>query len=520
MVPLAHGSRLQRLRNPYLAAFPDPFIPHFLQTFHDLGLSASTLRAIDALGFEHPTPIQARAIPALLAGDRDVIGIAQTGTGKTAAFALPLIDRIDTSQAQIQALILVPTRELCQQTAAACTSFAAADRRLRIQAVFGGSSVGGQLKALKTTPHLLVATPGRLLDFIERGTVDLSTVHYVVLDEADEMLRMGFREELEAILDRTPADKRTWLFSATMPKAMRRVVERTMRDPVRLEVEQAGQVNTDIEHASVMVHHRDRPEAIMRFAEAEPDMRAVVFCATRAQTTEVAERLQAASFPADALHGGMAQKERDRVMKRFRDGRVGLLIATDVASRGMDVDDLTHVFHYTLPERSEEYTHRSGRTGRAGRTGRSVAFIGARQAWQVKRLEGDLGIRFKHLRVPGVEDILAQRAAAWGVEMITRGAEIEVPEKAMTHAMQALDGLTRDEVVRAALALALDTDTGRSAADINESPSAPKKRFKKGGKTFNKGFKKRSGRSFHKKKGGSKGTKGGAYKGRRHRGEK
>ena len=346
-----------------------------LSTFSDLGLSAPLLDAITSLGFETPTEIQEKAIPHLLGGDADFIGLAQTGTGKTAAFGLPLLDLLDPEADFTQAIVLAPTRELGQQIAEQLALFSGKQKGIRTLAVYGGANIVTQIKALKKTRHVVIATPGRLIDLVNRKAVNLEQVRYVVLDEADEMLNMGFKEELDTILGFTPEQKQTWLFSATMPKEIRRMVKDYMSDPFEVRIDPKTVVNTNIQHQYAVVHPKDKAEALTRFLDLDPELYGVVFCRTKMDTQKLAERLVKGGYRADAIHGDLSQAARDRVMMRFKQRDLQVLIATDVAARGIDVNDLTHVFHFALPNDQAYYTHRSGRTARAGKKGISMSLI-------------------------------------------------------------------------------------------------------------------------------------------------
>lgn len=343
-----------------------------LDSFDTLGLSAPILKAIGQLGFDTPTDIQSQAIPQLLQGDSDFIGLAQTGTGKTAAFGLPLLDHLDATDDSVQALILAPTRELGQQIAEQIDLFAKHLKGIKSVAVYGGANITTQISQLKRPRHVVIATPGRLIDLVKRKALKLDQIKYLVLDEADEMLNMGFKDELDTILEFTPDSKKTWLFSATMPREIRRMVKQYMESPFEVSVDPKTTVNANIEHKYAIVKQSDKTEAMGRFLELEPDLYGVVFCRTRRDTQALAEDLLKMGFRADALHGEMSQPQRDRVMNRFKNRDLQVLVATDVAARGIDVNDLTHVFHHSLPSEQAYYTHRSGRTARAGKKGISL----------------------------------------------------------------------------------------------------------------------------------------------------
>ena len=384
-----------------------------LDSFDTLGLSAPILKAIGQLGFDTPTDIQSQAIPHLLQGDRDFIGLAQTGTGKTAAFGLPLLDHLDPTDDSVQALILAPTRELGQQIAEQIDLFSKHLKGIKSVAVYGGANISTQITQLKRPRHVVIATPGRLIDLVKRKALKLDQIKYLVLDEADEMLNMGFKDELDTILEFTPDSKKTWLFSATMPREIRRMVKQYMDSPFEVSVDPKTTVNANIEHKYSIVKQSDKTEAMSRFLELEPDLYGVVFCRTRRDTQALAEDLLKMGFRADALHGELSQPQRDRVMSRFKNRDLQVLIATDVAARGIDVNDLTHVFHHSLPSEQAYYTHRSGRTARAGKKGISLAFISNREKGYINRMAREMDISFEAVDVPGAEEIVQARMMKW-----------------------------------------------------------------------------------------------------------
>ncbi|MBE7179252.1 MAG: DEAD/DEAH box helicase, partial [Mucilaginibacter polytrichastri] len=324
-----------------------------MNPFLTLGIRHDIVNAISDLGFENPTPIQEQSIPVLLSGSSDFVGLAQTGTGKTAAFGLPLLQLIDQNRRQPQALVLCPTRELCLQIAKDLTNFAKYQQDVQVVAVYGGASISDQLRAIKRGVHVVVATPGRMLDIIGRNAIDFSEVKYVVLDEADEMLNMGFQEDIDQILSTTPEEKKTWLFSATMPSEVRRIAKKYMTDPHELTVGKQNTGNANIEHEYYVVRARDKYAAFKRIVDFNPEIFGIVFCRTKIETQEIAEALIKDGYNADSLHGDLSQQQRDKVMKRYRDRSLQLLIATDVAARGIDVNDVTHVINYSLPDEIE-----------------------------------------------------------------------------------------------------------------------------------------------------------------------
>ncbi len=385
----------------------------YMSSFTELGLSQPLIDAVTEMGFETPTPIQEQAIPQLLEDCFDLIGLAQTGTGKTAAFGLPLLDLIDLQERNTQALILAPTRELCLQITREVESFGKHLKGLRICAVYGGADIGRQIKTLQRGVHLIVATPGRLRDLINRRAVNIRDISYVVLDEADEMLNMGFKEELDDILSGTPDDKLTWLFSATMPPEVHRISKEYMTNPIELSAGERNSTNLDIDHQFVVTRPRERYEVLRRYLDADQDTFGLVFTRTRRDAKEVAEQLIKDGYRADALHGDLNQAQRDRVMDGFRRGRIRILVATDVAARGIDVQDITHVFHYNIPDDLAFYTHRSGRTGRAGSKGISLLLMHPSDRGLLRTLERRLKIRFSEAAVPTGEQILTSRLQSY-----------------------------------------------------------------------------------------------------------
>ena len=446
-------------------------------TFKELGLSSEVLKALTSLGFETPSEIQEQAIPQLLEGYNDFIGLAQTGTGKTAAFGLPLLERIDPFANYTQALVLAPTRELGQQIAEQIELYSKYLDKINVLAVYGGAAISNQIKALRKVQQIIIATPGRLIDLIERKAVKLDQLQFLVLDEADEMLNMGFKDELDKILSYTPQDKLTWLFSATMPNEIKRIVNKYMNDPVEVKVNAKNEVNTNIEHQYTSVKMSDKSEALKRILDVNPEMRGVVFCRTRRDTQELAEQLLTKNYKADALHGDLSQQQRDRVMKRFKAHELQVLIATDVAARGIDVNDLTHVFHYTLPDQNEYYTHRSGRTARAGKKGVSIAFINGREGYKIQRLEKQLGISFTKINIPSAEDIADVRIEKWCEDILnlkTKGIDPNLIMKVNN----LFGNLTKEELAAKLLKLELEKLSLGSKKDLNDQSKGKKERDK------------------------------------------
>lgn len=381
-----------------------------MKTFEELGVGEPLRRAIEELGFETPMPVQEAVIPHLLGDDGgDVVALAQTGTGKTAAFGLPVLQRIDPSKHVPQALILAPTRELCLQIAGDLADFSKYIPDVTVLPVYGGSSIESQIRALRAGVEVIVATPGRLIDLINRGVVNSSDVHTVILDEADEMLNMGFLDSIEEILSHIPEDRRMLLFSATMPADIAKIAKKYMRDYREFVIGNRNEGAANVRHIYYMVNARDKYLALKRIADNSPDIYAIVFCRTRRDTQEIADRLIADGYNADALHGDLSQQQRDIVMKKFRDCVTSILVATDVAARGLDVDDLTHVINFGLPDEAAVYTHRSGRTGRAGKTGVSIAIIHSREKGRLREIEKIIGKKFEHKQVPTPEHIIEKQ---------------------------------------------------------------------------------------------------------------
>ncbi|MDE7407370.1 MAG: DEAD/DEAH box helicase, partial [Muribaculaceae bacterium] len=371
-----------------------------MMTFEDLGVREDLRKAIEEMGYMAPMPVQEKVIPHLLTEDSDVVALAQTGTGKTAAFGLPVLQRIDPDNNQPQALILSPTRELCLQIGSDLADYSKYMPKLKVLPVYGGSSIQSQIHALKQGVQIIVATPGRLIDLMDRGVVDLTDVHTVILDEADEMLNMGFLESIDAILASVPEERKMLMFSATMPNEIAKIARKYMHDPQEFVIGTRNEGAANVTHRYYMVKAQDKYLALKRVADDSPNIYGIIFCRTRKETQEIADQLIEDGYNADALHGDLSQQQRDIVMKKFRDRVLSLLVATDVAARGLDVDNLTHVINYGLPDDTAVYTHRSGRTGRAGKTGVSVAIIHSREKGKLREIEKKIGKKFEHCDVP------------------------------------------------------------------------------------------------------------------------
>lgn len=419
-----------------------------MMTFEETGLSAEILMALKDLGFVYLTPIQEKIIPALLADNKDLIGLAQTGTGKTAAFGLPIIQQTDTKSGEIHALVLCPTRELCMQVAGDITGFSKNIQDFSVVAVYGGASAENQIKSLKKGCQVVVGTPGRSLDLIRRKVLKVSSIRWLVLDEADEMLNMGFKEEMDAILEKTPVEKQTLLFSATMPDEIRKIAEKYMTHPLEIT---AGKKNTgaeNVKHEAYFVHAKDRYEALKRIADMNPNIYGIVFCRTRTETKAVADKLIADGYNADALHGDLSQPQRDSVMNRFRTKYLQILVATDVAARGLDVSDLSHIINYNLPDDPDVYIHRSGRTGRAGKYGISVSICHSREVKKISELEKLTGKKFERKPVPGGKEICEKQL----FNLIDKVENIQVDDAQIEPYLpviyKKLDWLSREELIK------------------------------------------------------------------------
>ncbi|MFN5183149.1 MAG: DEAD/DEAH box helicase [Bacteroidota bacterium] len=416
--------------------------------FKDLGLSQDLLKAVADLGFENPTPIQEKTIPALLTGNKDVVALAQTGTGKTAAFGLPLLGKINENTKRTQALILAPTRELCVQICNDLKNFSKYILGLRILPVYGGAAITNQINDLKKGVQIVVATPGRLVDLIDRKAIQLGEVDYVILDEADEMLNMGFKEDLDMILAQTPSTKNVWLFSATMAPEVSRISRKYMSEPIEISVGKKNQGADNIEHVFYMVHSRDRYLALKRVADFYPEIYGLIFCRTKIETQEVADALIKDGYSADALHGDLSQAQRDFVMKRFRNKTLQMLVATDVAARGIDVDNISHVINYNLPDDDESYTHRSGRTARAGRSGISIAIVSKRDVGRIKDLERKIGKSFKKSQVPSGVEVCEKQL----FHLVHKLHHVEVMdeeiEKYLPKVYEELNELSKEELIK------------------------------------------------------------------------
>jgi ATP-dependent RNA helicase DeaD len=427
-----------------------------MNTFSELGLNEQLLKAVDELGFIEPTPIQQQAIPVLLSGTKDLIGLAQTGTGKTAAYGLPLLQLVDEQQRHPQALIVCPTRELCIQIVNEITLFKKYIRGIHVTAVYGGASIVMQIKDIKRGVQIVAATPGRLIDLIERKAINLEQIKYVVLDEADEMLNMGFQEDIEFILKNTPKRDSTWLFSATMPTEIRNVSKRYMQQPKEITVGKVNTANVNIDHQYFMTTAHHRYETLKRLIDFNPGMYGIIFTRTKADAQEISEKLTREGYDIEALHGDLTQAQRDKVMSGFRDKTLQLLIATDVAARGIDVQGITHVINYELPDDIEVYTHRSGRTGRAGKTGVCMSIVHSREVGRIRQIERIVQAPFHKLEIPSGKDVCRKQFYYFIDKLLKADISHGDYETYMPMLQEKFNDMSKEEILKRVAAMEFD----------------------------------------------------------------
>lgn len=463
-----------------------------MNIFEQLGLDKTIIKAVEDIGFEFPTHVQEKVIPFILnSNSGDLIALAQTGTGKTAAFGLPLIQKINPQKRKVQYLLLSPTRELCLQITDDLRSFAKYVPQVKIVPVFGGSSIDRQIQLVKSGAHIISATPGRLVDLIKRRVVDLSSVEIVVLDEADEMLNMGFRDELEFILKQTPKDKHTLLFSATMPNEVRLIADRYMNHPVEITIGLKNIGAENVHHICYFVHAKDRYLALKRIVDYHPDIYGIVFCRTRKETQEVAEQLITDGYDADSLHGDLSQVQRDSVMNKFRKKHLQILVATDVAARGLDVNNLSHIINFNIPEDLDKYTHRSGRTGRAGRPGTSIIIANLREKGLIKQIEKIINKKFEYSHVPIGREICENQL----LHLIDKMEKVEIDSSRidpyLPEIFRKLEWLDREELIKKFVSVEFNhfLDYYKNSPDLNiptEARTSSKQRH--GGVKFTRFF--------------------------------
>lgn len=450
-------------------------------TFEELGVRDDLLKAIKELGFEHPMPVQERVIPHLLKEDGDVVALAQTGTGKTAAFGLPVLQRIDQNLNMPQALIIAPTRELCLQIGSDLADFSKYMDHLKVLPVYGGSSIESQIRSLHQGVQVIVATPGRLIDLINRGVVKLDHVHTVILDEADEMLNMGFVDDINDILKHVPEERKMLLFSATMPKEIAKIAANYMKDPQEFVIGTKNTGAENVRHVYYMVHARDKYLALKRIADDTPNIYAIIFCRTRKETQEIADKLIQDGYNADSLHGELSQAQRDMVMKKFRDRVLTMLVATDVAARGLDVSDLTHVINYGLPDDIATYTHRSGRTGRAGKTGVSIAIIHSRERNRLRDIEARIGKTFERKDVPTPAHIIEKQLYNLADRLERVKVDDEEIGKYLPGMRRKLEWLSEEDLLKRVVSLEFNRllDYYKDAPEIDFIDDKPMKKDRK-----------------------------------------
>jgi len=442
-----------------------------MESFDGLGLSGQLVEVIRQMGFESPTPIQQKAIPILLKGNVDLVGLAQTGTGKTAAFGLPLLQLVNELDRSTQALIVAPTRELSVQITSDLERFSASIMKLNIVTVYGGASISDQIKKIRRGAQIIVATPGRLIDLLSRKVVDLTTVKYVVLDEADEMLNMGFKEDIDEILSTTPKEKNVWLFSGTMPREVREIAKNYMRNPEEVTMGERNQGNENIDHQYIMVDERDKYLALKRFVDYAPDIFGVIFCRTKIDTQKIAEHLIKDGYSADSLHGDLTQQQRDRVMRNFKSKTLQLLIATDVAARGIDVTGITHVIHMNMPDEMEYYTHRSGRTARAGKKGISLAIVSKKEVGKIQQVERGLKRKFTRIPVPTGDEVCQKKL----LDLVHKVRQVEVNEEEidsfLPEVYHELKDLSKEDIIKRFASIEFNRflEYYRDARDLNKS---------------------------------------------------
>ncbi len=469
-----------------------------MKTFEELGVSPEIRKAIEEMGYENPMPVQEEVIPYLLGNGNDVVALAQTGTGKTAAFGLPLIQKIDVEKRVPQALVLCPTRELCLQIAGDLTDYSKYITDLKILPVYGGSSIDSQIRSLKRGVHIIVATPGRLIDLMERKVAHLETIRDVVMDEADEMLNMGFTDSINAILENVPQDRNTLMFSATMSPEISRIAKSYLHEPKEITIGTKNEGSKNVNHVAYIVHAKDKYLALKRVVDFYPQIYGIIFCRTRKETQEIADKLIQDGYNADSLHGELSQAQRDLVMQKFRQRHLQLLVATDVAARGLDVNDLTHVINYGLPDDTESYTHRSGRTGRAGKTGISIAIINLREKGRMRDIEHIIKKKFEVSVLPSGKEICEQQL----IKVIDDIEKVKVDEEEIATFLPAiyrkLDWLDKDDLIKRVVSLEFNRflDYYKNAPEIEQPKASDKKTESKD--VSRKGDKEKVGRKAEK----------------------
>jgi ATP-dependent RNA helicase DeaD len=490
-----------------------------MMTFEALGLQEALLQSVEELGFTQPTTIQEKAIPVLLAGTKDFIGLAQTGTGKTAAFGLPLLQLIDAQKKHPQALIVCPTRELCLQIVSEIELFKKHLPKVNLVAVYGGASITQQIRDLKRSVQIVVATPGRLIDLIERKAINMEEISYVVLDEADEMLNMGFQDDIEFILQNTPQRESTWLFSATMPPEIRKVSRQYMKEPVEVTVGKMNTANKNIDHQYCITTAHNRYETLKRLIDFNPGMYAIIFTRTKADAQDIAEKLTREGYDIDALHGDLSQQQRNKVMDEFREKTLQLLIATDVAARGIDVQGITHVINYELPDDVEVYTHRSGRTGRAGKTGICISIVHSREAFRIKQIERMVQAPFHKLQIPDGKDVCRKQFFYFMDKLLQADISHGYYETYLPMMMEKFEEVSKEEILKRVAALEFDRFLKyyENAEDLNvrereRGGERAERKFERGAERPGRGSRSQNGGGAYTRLFVNLGTKDGFHK--------
>lgn len=480
-----------------------------METYAESGLKPEIIKAVADMGFETPTPIQAKAIPYLIENNTDLVALAQTGTGKTAAFSLPIVEQLDVDARCVQAFILSPTRELALQIANDIKSYTKYMKGVKVVPVYGGARIETQIKQLRDGGQIVAGTPGRVCDLIRRKKLDLSNIKWVVLDEADEMLSMGFKEELDFILEQTPDEKQTLLFSATMPKDISRIAKKYMNNPFEITAGTKNAGAKNVEHLYYTVSFRNKYATLKRIADVNPDIYGIIFCRTRRETKEVADRLMADGYNADALHGDLSQAQRDVVMGRFRAKHLQILVATDVAARGIDITDLTHVINYSLPDQSESYIHRSGRTGRAGKAGISIALISNKEMRKIKTLERMVGKDFQRGTIPKGKEITEIRL----LDVINKLKAVEVDEENIAEFMPdiytSLEDFDKEALIKKVVSMEFNRLVAyyKSEPDLNESRGRDRDRGDRGDRSERRRGRDRDGGGRDERRRGDRGNR-------------
>jgi len=445
-------------------------------SFNPLGVSPEIVSALEKKSIVTPTDIQKQSIPYLLQDTRDLIGLAQTGTGKTFAFGIPLLELTNPETANTQSIVVAPTRELAQQISQDLKELARSLGKIHIETVYGGTSVQNQIKDIKRrTPHIVVGTPGRLIDLLKRNVIRIDQVQRVVLDEADEMLNMGFKEDIYEILSYTPKEKRIWLYSATMPSEIRKIAKTFMADPFEVRINAEEKINKNISHMYSVLKRENKTKAVSRFIEATIDMYGIVFCRTRMDTQRLADELVARGYKAESLHGDLSQQQRDRVIKKFKLKSISILVATDVAARGLDIDNLTHVIHHSLPDDKEYYTHRSGRTARAGKKGISLALIGQNDLRKISQFEKQLKINFIECKIPSLDEIRNNRLNSWMQDLLNSDINSDVSRGIFKEAEEKFSTFSKEELIKKIMSKELSKYLNEDNEDLNVKHSVKEK---------------------------------------------